>query len=219
MNVKSTNYGRIAKMYNSITKCISMNGNERSQNYFLKYVSKDLHILNVGCGSISFSSELSKCCNHITAVDISSEMIAIAEQEVVKNGNSANIKFVCQDIMEWNPGIKYNVVFTNFFLNTFAWEDCEIVMKHLMGMVKDNGLLCIADEIEGKYFFTKAEQLIFRPLLTYFHHILADHPLHPIYDYSSFIFKHGFVEIDAQRDKSDYICSWTYAKKPITVES
>jgi len=190
-----------------------MNGNHRSQNYFLKYVKTDHNILNVGCGSVEFSSELSKYCNHVTAIDISPEMIAIAEKEVVRSGNPENIRFICQDIMRWNPDDKYDVIFANYFLNTFAWKDCEIVINHILKMVKDNGLLCIADEITGKHFFTKAEQFAFRPLITYLHHVLADHPLHSIYDYTPLILKKGFVEIEAKRDKSDYICSWTYAKK------
>lgn len=209
----------MATIYNALTKCISMNGNARSQNYFLKYIRKDFDILNVGCGSVGFSSALSNNCDHVTSVDISPEMIAIAEQEVTKNGTPENIRFICRDIMKWNPGIKYDIVFANYFLNTFEWEDCEIVMKHLLGMVKDNGILCIADEVKGQHLFTKAAQFVFRPLFAYLHHMLANHPLHPIYDYSPSILNEGFVLLDVQRDKSDYICSWTYVKQQTYVPS
>jgi ubiquinone/menaquinone biosynthesis C-methylase UbiE len=211
-SVRSAHYGRMAAIYNAVTKFISANGNARSQNYFLKYVRNDQNILNIGCGSVGFSCELSKHCRHVTALDISKEMIAIAEKEVARNGNPANIRFVCEDIMQWKPGIAYDVVFANFFLNTFRWDDCRTVMSHIMGLVKDNGILCIADESKGEHVLTKAELIILRPLIAFFHHLIADHPLHPIYDYSPFITKHGFVLSDVHRDKSDYICSWTYRK-------
>ncbi len=90
--------------------------------------------------------------------------------------------------------------------------DCQIVLRHLMSLVKQNGLLCIADEVRGEKSHAKLEQAIFRPFLTYLHAVLAKHPLHPIYDYDQIICQEGFTQIDCHRDKTDYICSWVYRK-------
>lgn len=203
----------MAAIYNVITKIISMGGNKRSQMYFLKYVSREMNILNVGCGSVSFGIHLAAKCNNVTAIDISSEMLSIAKKHAIKINIDKNIRFICQDINTYNPGPQYDIVFANFFLNTFRPDDVFDVLKHVLSMVKPNGLLCIADETEAKKISSKLELKLFRPIFAFLHHVLADHPFHPIYNYTPLIEKEGFVKIDENIDKSDYICSFVFKKK------
>lgn len=211
-NVKSTNYGNLSYTYNAITKIISSGGNQRSQSYFLKLVNPHQRILNVGCGSVQFSTELSRKCKNVTCLDISDKMLTIAKRYVVRNGNIDNISIICSDIMEYSTKEQFDIVFANFFLNTFYWTDCQKALKKLTSLVKPKGLLCIADETEGKHRATRLAQLIVRPLVVWFHHIIADHPFHPIYDYTPTVISLGFSLIERERDKTDYICSTIYQK-------
>lgn len=137
-------------------------------------------------------------------------MINIARKKVAKSGKQENVKFVCTDIMKYDPGLQYDILFANFVLNTFQWDDCKKVLRHLLRLVKDGGVLCIADEIKAEKTIPRLEQIIFRPFLTYVHHIWAFHPLHKIYDYRPIVEIDNFKLIEFKRDKTDYIGSWTY---------
>jgi len=193
----SANYEKISHMYNVLTKIISLGGNQRSQNYFLKFVKSHYRILNVGCGPVQFSAELSRKCNNVISLDISDKMIEIDRRDVVNNGNSNNISFICLDIMNYSPKEQFDIVFANFFLNTFSLADCQKVLRHLASSVKTEGLLCIADEIKGDHCITRIMQLTLRPLFTWLHHIMVDHPLHPIYDYRSYVISLGFSLVES----------------------
>lgn len=211
-SVKSAKYGRMASIYNLITEVISMGGNARSQNYFIKFINPEMKILNVGCGSVGFSSELSLQCKHVYSVDISSEMISIAKNIVKNTGDLTNISFICADITQYNPGNSYDIVFANFFLNTFNVNDYPVVLNHIMSLVKKGGLFCIADEITGEKISTRIGQTTVRPLISFFHAVLANHPLHSIYDYSNIILNNGFSLVEKHRDETDFICSWIFKK-------
>lgn len=217
--IKSTRYGRMAPIYNTITRLISMGGNQRSQSFFLKYVSQEMNILNVGCGSVSFGYELAQKCGNVHAVDISPEMIALAKRNAVQLGVDKNMTFICKDINIFNPGPVYDIVFANFFLNTFSPIDVFIVLRHLLSMVRPNGLLCIADEVNGSKMYTRIELALFRPVFTLLHKILANHPFHPVYNYISTIEREGFVIVEEKRDSTDYICSFVFKKKKIDKEN
>lgn len=210
--VKSAEYGRMAWMYNLVTVVISGGGNRRSQNHFLPLVRQDMSILNVGCGSVGFSAELSLRCRDVSSVDISGEMLEIAAKDSARRGRPECIRFVRADINEFAPARRYDIVFANFFLNTFDEGDYPVVLRHVMSLVAPGGLLCIADEHAGRKLATRVELALFRPVLTWMHRLLAKHPMHPIYDYSPLVLAGGFELQDRHVDRSDYICSTVYRR-------
>lgn len=211
-SVQSARYGSMAKIYNAVTAFISMDGNRRSQLYFLDHILPDQKVLNIGCGPVSFSTSLSNHCYDVTSVDISQEMINIAEADVKKNGNPGNIKFVCMDIMDFNTR-EYDVVCANFFLNTFKWADCEKVLNHICSLVKPNGKLCIADEVAGTKITTKLSQFFLRPIIIAFHRLLTGQPFHDIYCYTPAIESNGFAVSNSKRDVTDFLESNVYIKR------
>lgn len=211
--IVSADYNTMAPVYNFITRLVSMGGNARSQQYFLKHVTQESRVLTIGCGSIGFNAELAEASRYVTAVDIAPDMIRIAEKKIIKKGLSDRISFVCSDIMTFKPEKRYDLVMASFFLNTFAWDDCLNVIEHITGFVKPGGLLCIADEAPGTRLMSKISLFLFRPLIAYLHHLLARQPLHRIYDYAPIITGLGFEIHEQVRDSSDYILSTVYRKK------
>lgn len=210
--IVSANYNKVAWIYNGITRFVSMGGNTRSQCYFLKHVDKKDTVLNIGCGSIGFNTELARACENVTAVDIAPNMIRIAEKYIRKQDLSDHVTFVCSDIMNIKPEKTYDTVMAGFFLNTFNWNDCVKVMTHITGFVKPGGFLCIADEARGTRLTTKTSLFLFRPLVVWLHRMLAKQPLHQVYDYEPPLKELGFEILEQERDPNDYILSTVYRK-------
>lgn len=209
MSKKMSDYNKMAPYYNNFTNAISEGGNIRSQRYFLRFLEKDFSILNVGCGSVQFNVDLSQQCKNVTAVDISPKMIEYAKRNLDSQSVSYP-KFVCSDIFLYQPGIQFDVVFANFVLNTFRWDMCCHAIEHICTLVKPGGLLCIADECVAKKKRARISQCIFRPIISFIHHMWAAHPMHAIYDYDNEVTKLGYMIVSKKVDPCNFIVSTVY---------
>lgn len=212
MEKKNTNYNKMAPFYNKITNIISEGGNIRSQRYFLQFIKEQYRVLNVGCGSVQFNIDIAQSSNKVTAVDIAPKMIDIAKCCISANHLNERVNFVCSDIMDYKSEEKYDAVFANFMLNTFEWNYSKKVLNYLCSFVKKDGILCIADEHIADKKLQRLSQKIFRPSVSWIHHIWAGHPLHEIYDYCPVLEEIGFKRIHFKVDKSGIICSSVYKK-------
>lgn len=203
----------MAPFYNKITNLISEGGNIRSQRYFLKYVKKEYQVLNIGCGSVQFNIDIVSNCLNVTSIDIAPKMIEIACKKIYEQHLENNVKFICIDIMEFETLEKYDVVFANFFLNTFKWEYCEQVLKYLCNFLKEDGILCIADEYISENKVQRFLQKLFRPFICWIHNIWAGHPIHDVYDYYPLLSDMGYCLVDNKVDKSCIVSSSVYKKR------
>jgi SAM-dependent methyltransferase len=139
-------------------------------------------------------------------------MIEIARRGVIKKNLDKSIRFICSDIMDFDDNGGFDVVLANFFLNTFQWNDAVRVLRHISGMVRPEGILCIADEVKGLKIATRFSQMTLRPFIIWIHKLWANQPFHPIYDYEPTLSAIGFEKKEQKRDVSDYIISTVYAK-------
>ncbi len=96
-------------------------------------------ILDVACGTgVLIEDYLKRDINKITAVDLSSEMIKVAESKY----KSDKVKFICDDILDFNDDEKYDcIVVYNAFPH---FIDGEELIKHLSTLLKEGGTLSIA---------------------------------------------------------------------------
>lgn len=209
---KNTNYNKMAPFYNKITNFISEGGNIRSQRYFLQYVKQDDHVLNIGCGSVQFNVDIATRCNWVQAIDIADRMIQIAKKRIKGNHLEKNIKFICRDIMKYETEEKYDVIFANFFLNTFEWEYATEVLSYIITFLKEDGILCIADEHKATKTLPKLSQILFRTSISWMHHIWAGHPMHKVYNYYEVMQNLGYTRMHYKIDETDIIDSSIYKK-------
>jgi ubiquinone/menaquinone biosynthesis C-methylase UbiE len=210
--VTSANYDSMARYYDAITRIISIGGNTRAQRHLLKHVRPSDRVLHAGCGSVRFNEDLARACARVVGVDVSHRMVERARRRLVRAGLDGRTELVCEDVMRYERGEPFDVVFANFFLNTFSWEDCRRVLDHLARQVRPGGLLCIADEALplGSRVVT-GPQRVLRWLVTWSHHVWVDHPMHAVYDYDPGLAALGFEVVDRHRDRCGYITATAYS--------
>lgn len=217
--IKNTNYNKMAPYYNAITNVISEGGNIRSQRYFLQYVNKTDKVLNVGCGSVQFNSDIAKHCEDVVSIDIAEKMIEIAKENLIKENLDKNVTFICKDVMKYQDEKKYDVIFANFILNTFEWENVPKVLTHICSLLKDEGMLCIADEHIANRLWPRISQSLFRPGISFLHHVWAGHPMHKVYDYERILNDLGLERVHYKVDEADVVESSVYKKRRPDMES
>jgi demethylmenaquinone methyltransferase/2-methoxy-6-polyprenyl-1,4-benzoquinol methylase len=70
-------------------------------------------LLELACGTGLFTRHLAPRVPHVTAVDASSEVIAINRARV----GAANVDYVEADLFSWRPAERYDAVFFSFWLS------------------------------------------------------------------------------------------------------
>ena len=208
--VTSADYEAMAPWYEAVTRAVSLGGNARAQRRLLDHVRATDRVLHAGCGSVRFNEELARACESVTAVDISPAMVELARRRLLRAGLDDRVELVCADVTAYEADGPFDVVFANFFLNTFAWEDCRRVLTHLTGLVRPGGLLCIADEAEPRSRLLARPQGLMRRLVMRAHHVWARHPLHGVYDYAPVLAELGFEVVEQRLDACQYIASTVY---------
>ncbi len=97
-------------------------------------VFKDADILDIGCGSGMYTIRLAKEAKHVTATDISKEMLRILKEDSSKLGLE-NIDTYLGDWMEFESDKKFDVIFCSMTPAVQSEEARTKVMEHAKGWV------------------------------------------------------------------------------------
>lgn len=101
------------------------------------YLRESDHVLEVGCGTGSTALLLADNVAHITASDLSGNMIAIAKRKAQEQ-DIANVDFVASDMFDPSIGKdNYDVVLALNLIHLL--EDTPAVMKRFSALVKPGG--------------------------------------------------------------------------------
>lgn len=138
---------------------------------FLIHTSKNTNtvknILEIGCGTGYLTNSLINFfpSAHITAVDISPEMIANIKLKFSSN----SVNFICADIEDIKLDKTYDLIISNA---TFQWfNDSSSTIKKLFTALKPNGTICFSTfgnytfhELNGCFEKTRKSMCIKEPI-------------------------------------------------------
>jgi len=133
------------------------------------YLSPENHVLDIGCGTGTQCDDLANNAKHVTGIDISSKLLAIAEQRKAERIID-NVEFIQTTVFDerFEPG-SFDVVTAFYVLHFF--EDIDEVVRRVHGLLKPDGLFiletaCLGEKIKimGK-FLRLAGKLGFLPFI------------------------------------------------------
>ncbi len=113
------------------------------------YLSPEDEMLDIGCGTGTQCDDLAYSVNHVTGIDISRKLLAIAETRRVKR-DVGNVEFVQTTVFDDRfKSDSFNVV-TAFYVLHF-YEDIDVVVRRVYDILKPNGLFvletaCLGDK-------------------------------------------------------------------------
>ena len=99
-------------------------------------------VLELACGSGLWTIELLRHAETITAVDASSEMLAIASVRAP----DPRVRFVRADIFDWTPEERYDVVFFSFWLSHVPLERFESFWSVVADCLEPTGRVFFVDD-------------------------------------------------------------------------
>jgi SAM-dependent methyltransferase len=99
-------------------------------------------VLELACGPGSWTGQLLRHATDVTAVDASSDMLALASRRV----GSARVRFVEADLFAWKPDRTYDVVFMGFWLSHVPDERFRSFWSMVADCLKPAGRVFFADD-------------------------------------------------------------------------
>lgn len=130
-------WDKAAKKY-AASKIADMGGYEETLARTQSYLSKQDHLLEIGCGTGSTALVLAPFVAQMTATDISGGMLAIAEDKRAKTG-IANLAFVQTEATQPIEGAPFDAACAFSILHLL--DDLDAGLAHLHSMIKPGGLL------------------------------------------------------------------------------
>ena len=141
-------HDRLSKIYDKFTNFISLYQTEISKRYQLSKLPKNGTVLELGCGNGEFAINCALKGLNTIGLDVSKKMINNAKARASKL-KIKNIKFINQDIFNFQTKTKFDYLILCYFLNVFPTEQAvEKVITKAKTYLKPTGLILIADELE-----------------------------------------------------------------------
>lgn len=140
---KLNRFNWIAPGYDKLVKLVFGETLHEAQLYFVNEIGSSDHVLILGGGSGEFLSSLLKArpLIHVTYIEASSEMLAMAK---AKMDGIANVTFV-HGTEDEIPPQQFDVVITNFVLDVFQQNQVESFVAVVKNILKANGKWLVTD--------------------------------------------------------------------------
>jgi demethylmenaquinone methyltransferase/2-methoxy-6-polyprenyl-1,4-benzoquinol methylase len=100
-------------------------------------------VLELACGPGTWTQQLLRYADRITAIDSSPEMLARAANRVE---HDARVRFIRADLFDWRPDREYDVVFFGFWLSHVPLERFDAFWSTVVGALAPNGRVFFADD-------------------------------------------------------------------------
>lgn len=133
----ATFWDKTARKY-AASKIADMGGYEETLARTRSFLRADDHLLEIGCGTGSTALLLAPSVQRMTATDISSEMLAIAEEKRRKT-NLTNLAFVQTEATKPIAGAPFDAACAFSILHLL--DDLDAGLRHLHSLIKPGGVL------------------------------------------------------------------------------
>lgn len=100
------------------------------------------HILELACGTGTWTGELLKIGQIITAIDASPEMLEINRARIADK----RVHYLCSDLFDWEPDQEYDMVFLALWLSHVPPDLIATFLKKICRATSPHGQVFILDE-------------------------------------------------------------------------
>jgi demethylmenaquinone methyltransferase/2-methoxy-6-polyprenyl-1,4-benzoquinol methylase len=158
------------------------------------YVKPGMEILDIGCGTGSLVMDVAKAGARVTGLDISTGMLAVAQKRIAKNGTQDRITLHNAGIVEIDSLFEENsfdlIISTLVFSELYS-EERELALHQIKKILKPNGTLVVAVEVQPGKLLKKIVYYLVRFPLTVLTYIIAQTGTRPFTRISEVITESG----------------------------
>jgi ubiquinone/menaquinone biosynthesis C-methylase UbiE len=167
--LKHAGFDKIAWAYDFLAFIVFGCSQKRAQVHFMNSIPKGANILMMGGGSgwlLKKIIELNRA-EHITYVDTSSKMLALARERV--KGNSVKVEFILGDETSISSHRCYDVIITGFFLDLFTQSRVSQILGLIYNTLRVGGIWLQTDFALEKIQDNPAKIFLIRLMYLFFY--------------------------------------------------
>jgi len=183
----------------------------KTKEHLVSFIDNRSKVLEIGCGNGDVAILCAKKGADVLALDVSGNMIHNAKKLAEEN-QIENVRFIQENIMDFNTDNKFDCVILCYFLNVLPDERSVIgLLEKIRPYLKPGGRIIIADELEPRNIILNKLVNLFRFPVFLFFKLKAGVEHHKIHDLNRILKKMGFRIVDEKRFLFQY-CSVIIAK-------
>jgi ubiquinone/menaquinone biosynthesis C-methylase UbiE/NAD-dependent dihydropyrimidine dehydrogenase PreA subunit len=180
------------------------------------YVKPGMEILDIGCGTGSLIIDAAKAGARITGVDISTAMLAVAHKRIANNGMKERITLHNAGVVEIDSLFeknRFDLIISTLVFSEFYSEERALALHQIKKLLKPDGSLVIAVEVQPRKPPKKIIHFLVRFPLTVLTYIIAQTGTKPVTRISEEITESG---LNITSEDRSFLDSFTIisAKKP-----
>jgi len=160
-----------------------------------RYVRPGMAVLDVGCGTGELAVKAARAGAHVTGLDISEGMLAVARERIKKSELQNEVLLHHAGVIEIDTLFDENsfaLITATFVISELYGEEREWFLRELYRILKPGGMLVIAGEVNPRRRLKRAMYYALRMPLALITYLISQTGTHPARDIGGEIQKAGF---------------------------
>jgi ubiquinone/menaquinone biosynthesis C-methylase UbiE len=136
----------------------------KSYDRLVSQIQKGQLVLDVGCGTGALTLRAASKGAIVKGIDINTQMLDIAQKRSKEMNLFKNIEFCEMGIAELESikSDSYDVIMSGLCFSELSEDELSFTLKHIKRILKQHGLLLVADEVEAENIVLKIFNFLIR---------------------------------------------------------
>ena len=171
-----------------------------------EFVKPGMSVLDIGCGTGLLIEDSAKAGAVVKGIDISDGMLKVAQKRIEKSGLQDKISIYNAGVVEIDalfPENSFDLIVSTLVFSELYSEERAMVLLQIKKLLKPDGKLVIAVEVQPDSFFKRMAHLFVRLPLAILTYVIAQTGTKPLTHLPEEVTKSGFLLIKEERSFLD----------------
>lgn len=161
--------------YDKGIKILTLGKITKAYDRSIMQIKKDDIVLDIGCGTGMLTIRAAIKGAKVTGIDINPEMLEIARIRIENSDYKEHVKLIEMGVAELDTfdENEFDIIMSSLCFSELSQDELSYTLKHSRKILKQNGLLIIADEIKSKSLFFRLLNVLIRIPLVIIAYILT----------------------------------------------
>jgi ubiquinone/menaquinone biosynthesis C-methylase UbiE len=203
-------FDRVAPHYRTLEKIAFGGALQRARHRWMTQLPPRRRALIVGEGDGGFLEELCRAQPdlEIDCVDESARMLELARERTPAH---ARVRFICQDVLCWQPVGTYDLLVTHFVLDCFSAPEIEVIVAKLARAAASDTIWLLADFAVPEERWSNLHARAWLQAMYAFFRLAADLRTRQLVDATPYLRENGFRRDERELSRAGMLKSemWT----------
>jgi ubiquinone/menaquinone biosynthesis C-methylase UbiE len=201
--------------YDTGIRLLTMGRLDKVYDRLISQLKNGDRVLDLGCGTGALALRAAKIGAKVKGIDINPRMLEIAQARAKKVNLSHKIEFVEMGVIELDKeeAASFDVVMSGLCFSELTEDELKFTLKEVRKILKQGGLLLVADEVRPRKIHRRILNLLLRAFLRVIVFIFAQTSTRALINFPEKIREAGFDIVSLRLSRSETFLE-LIARKP-----